>query len=94
MCRTFVRERLFDYGDDETLLKTTEDVMASCPREIFLAMGRDFISYDLAAASDSITAPTLFIGSSRPFVDLNWVRARRPEWFLGRTIGSGHFHNY
>jgi pimeloyl-ACP methyl ester carboxylesterase len=92
MCRTFVRERLFDYGDDETLLKATEEVMASCPREIFLAMGRGFIAYDLAAASDSITAPTLFIGSSRPFVDLNSVRARRPEWFLGRTVGAGHFH--
>jgi len=91
MCRTFVRERLFDYGDDEDLLKTTEEIMASCPREIFLAMGRGFIAYDLAATSDSITAPTLFIGSSRPFVDLNTVRARRPEWFLGRTVGAGHF---
>lgn len=91
--RTFVRERLFDVGDDPTLLGPVTDVMASCPREIFLAMGEGVLAFDQREAAMSITAPTLFIASSRPFVDLGPIHQARPDWYLGRTVGAGHFHH-
>jgi pimeloyl-ACP methyl ester carboxylesterase len=90
--RAFVAERLFDEGDDPALVGPTQDVMAACPREIFLAMGRAVLAFDQAAAADKITAPTLFIASSRPWIDLSTIRRRRPDWYLGRTVGAGHFH--
>ena len=36
--------------------------------------------------------PTLFLASARPWLDLNRVHELRPDWFLGRTVGAGHFH--
>lgn len=89
--RAFVKERLFDVGDDPALIGPIQDVMASCPREIFLAMGRSVLAFDQAAAADRITAPTLFIASSRPWIELSSIRRRRPDWYLGRAVGTGHF---
>jgi hypothetical protein len=34
----------------------------------------------------------MFIGSSRPFVELERIHQVRPDWYLGRTVGAGHFH--
>ena len=90
--RTFVRERLFDAGDDESLIESVEAVMAACPREVFLAMGEGVLAWDQKAAALQITVPTLFIASSRPFIDLGTLHAACPSWYLGRTIGAGHFH--
>lgn len=89
--RAFVKERLFDAGDDPALIEPIQDVMASCPRAIFLAMGRSVLAFDQAAASDAITAPTLFVASSRPWIDLSSIRRRRPDWYVGRAVGTGHF---
>ena len=91
--RTFCRERLFDQGDDPDLVASVTDDMASCPREVFLAMGEGVLRFDQAAAATAVTAPTLFIASSRPFVKVQRIHDARPDWYLGRTVGAGHFHH-
>ena len=91
--RTFIQERLFDDGDDPSLVESVSDVMAACPREIFLALGEGVLNFDQKAASLEIQAPTLFVASSRPFVNLGVVHQLRPDWYLGRTVGAGHFHH-
>ena len=48
---------------------------------------------DQAAAATAVTAPTLFIASSRPFVEVQRIHDARPDWYLGRTVGAGHFHH-
>lgn len=91
--RAFVRERLFDQGDAPALVESVADDMASCPRAVFLAMGEGVLQFDQKEAALAVTAPTLFIGSSRPFVELEVVHRWRPDWYLGRTVGAGHFHH-
>jgi pimeloyl-ACP methyl ester carboxylesterase len=90
--RTFVRERLFDAGDDRAVMAWATETKMKVPREIFLAMGESVLSYDMREAALRVEAPTLFIASSRPWVDLNVLHRDRPDWYLGRTVGAGHSH--
>jgi pimeloyl-ACP methyl ester carboxylesterase len=91
--RAFVSQRLFDDGDDPALSARVLDLMAGCPMPVFVGMGRSLLDFDVPAAVAAVTVPTLFIASSRPWVDLGDVHRARPDWYLGRTVGAGHFHN-
>jgi|SRR6185437_13528545 len=91
--RGFVAERLVDGGDDPVAAARVTDVMTSCPVPVFVAMGRGLLDFDVPAAVAAVTVPTLYVASSRPWVDLADVHRARPDWYLGRTVAAGHFHN-
>jgi pimeloyl-ACP methyl ester carboxylesterase len=90
--RSFVSQRLLDPGDDPVLSGRVLDLMAGCPMGVFVAMGRSLLDFDVAAAA-AVEVPTLYIASSRPWVDMTDIHRARPDWYLGRTVGAGHFHN-
>ena len=91
--RAFVRERLFDEGEEGPAANRIIDVMAACPPSVFVAMGRGLLGFDIDAATAAVTVPALYVASSRPWFDLAELHRARPDWHLGRTVGAGHFHN-
>lgn len=91
--RAFVRDRLLDQGDDGPDADRIVDTMAGCPLPVFVGMGRGLLSFDIDAATAAVTVPTLYVAASRPWFELADLHASRPDWYLGRTVGAGHFHN-
>ena len=90
--REFIGMRMFDPGDDDARAAAITDELASVPREVFIAGGSSVLDVDVKEAALAVQVPTLFIASARPWLDLNRVHELRPDWFLGRTVGAGHFH--
>ena len=62
------------------------------PPEVFIAGSESVLDVDVKGAALAVEVPTLFLASARPWLDLNRVHELRPDWFLGRTVGGGHFH--
>jgi hypothetical protein len=40
-----------------------------------------------------VAVPALFIASSLPWLNPQRVHEVCPTWFVGRTVGAGHFHH-
>lgn len=91
--RAFVHERLFDDGEEGPEAERVIDLMAGCPPAVFVGMGNGLLGFDIDAATAAVTVPTLYVSSSRPWGDLGDLHRARPDWYLGRTVGAGHFHN-
>lgn len=90
--REFIGQRMFDPGDDPQRSAAITDQLAAVPREVFVAGGSSVLDVDVRRAALAVQVPTLFLASARPWLDLNRVHELRPDWFLGRTVGAGHFH--
>ena len=90
--REFITMRMFDPGDDPDRAAAITDDLARVPREVFVAGGSSVLDVDVKEAALAVQVPTLFLASARPWLDLNRVHELRPDWFLGRTVGAGHFH--
>lgn len=90
--REFITGRMFDPGDDPERAAAITDELAAVPRDVFIAGASSVLDVDVAAAALAVHVPTLFVASARPWLDLNRVHELRPDWFLGRTVGAGHFH--
>jgi pimeloyl-ACP methyl ester carboxylesterase len=90
--REFIGMRMFDPGDDPVQAASLTDELASVPREVFIAGGSSVLDVDVAATAQAVAVPTLFLASDRPWLDLGRVHSLRPDWFVGRTVGAGHFH--
>jgi pimeloyl-ACP methyl ester carboxylesterase len=90
--REFIAFRMFDPGDDAERAAAITDELASVPREVFIAGGSSVLDIDVKETVLAVRAPTLFLASDRPWLDMNRVHELRPDWFLGRTVGAGHFH--
>jgi hypothetical protein len=83
---------MFDPGDDPEQAAAITDELASVPREVFIAGGSSVLDIDVKETALAVRVPTLFLASDRPWLDMNRVHELRPDWFLGRTVGAGHFH--
>jgi len=90
--REFITTRMFDPGDDPERAAVITDELAAVPRDVFIAGASSVLDVDVAAAALAVHVPALFVASARPWLDLNRVHELRPDWFLGRTVGAGHFH--
>lgn len=67
--------------------------IARVPPRVGIAIWEDgTFRFDDAAAVSSCRAPFLYIDAGTPNVDLDLLRRLSPNLTLGRTVGSGHFH--
>lgn len=82
-----------DPGDDPAVVEHNIEMLRSFGFDSFVKMGRAILEYgDARPAARMITSPALYIGSSRPYADPASLRAERPDWYYGQTVGSGHWH--
>ena len=91
--RQYARAQMIDPSDDAKEAGRLIERSARVPKDVYVAGVKSIVGVDVRAMALSVTVPTLFIGSSLPWIDLGRVHALRPDWFLGRTVGAGHFHH-
>ena len=65
--------------------------MLAAPEERAIALLSQFPILDAEAALGRVQCPLLYIGGSRPRFDESGVLALRPEAWIARVAGSGHF---
>jgi pimeloyl-ACP methyl ester carboxylesterase len=91
--RGYARAQMIDPSDDPEVAGGLVERSAAVPKEVYIPGVKSVVGADVCATALAVTVPTLFIGSSLPWIDLGRVHELRPDWFLGRTVGAGHFHH-
>ncbi len=91
--RGYARAQMIDPSDDSEVAGRLVERSAGVPKEVYIPGVKSVVGVDVRASALAVTVPTLFIGSSLPWIDLGRVHELRPDWFLGRTVGAGHFHH-
>lgn len=85
--------RVHDPGDDPAVAAHNVRMLQRFGYERFIATGRSILAYgDCRPSALKIKSPTLWVSATRPFADPAVVHQTRPDWYLGRTVGAGHWH--
>lgn len=91
--RSYARARMIDPSDDPGLADALVERSAAVPQDAYLLGVRSIVGVDVSSLAVQVSVPTLFIASSLPWMAPARVHELCPRWFLGRTIGAGHFHH-
>lgn len=84
--------RTVDPGDDVAISRNNIQRIADFGFDKYLPMGRSIVEWGgVGERVHDIVVPTMYIGSSRPFADLDEIRRLRPDWYVGQTVGAGHW---
>lgn len=89
----YARWRMIDPSDDPAVADRLVARAARVPKTAYVPGIRSIQGVDVAALAGAVTVPTLFIASSLPWLRPDRVHELAPKWFLGRTVGAGHFHH-
>jgi pimeloyl-ACP methyl ester carboxylesterase len=90
--RSWVGEGLFEPFDDPATVREIMDTMARQPWEVWRELAESWVSFDLGAVAARVRVPVMYVGTSRPKINLAAIAESYPEWYIGRTVGAGHFH--
>jgi pimeloyl-ACP methyl ester carboxylesterase len=91
--RAYARYRMIDPSDDTELAHALVDRSAAIPKDVYVQGARSILDVDVPSTALAVTVPALFIASSLPWIDMARVHELLPRWYLGRTVGAGHFHH-
>jgi pimeloyl-ACP methyl ester carboxylesterase len=89
----YARYRMIDPGDDPAIAERLIQRSMRVVKDVYVAGARSIINVDVLQTALAVDVPTLFIASSLPWIDPGRVHQLRPTWFIGRTVGAGHFHH-
>jgi pimeloyl-ACP methyl ester carboxylesterase len=89
----FARVRMVDPCDDPAIVDPLMTRAAAVRKDIYVAGARSIVGHDVATMARQVEVPALFIASSLPWLAPQRVHEVCPSWFLGRTVGAGHFHH-
>lgn len=91
--REYFAGLLFSPADDHQRRSWILDEIGRVPRHVALSTWENgFFGFDTAAAVAACRSPFLYIDAGTPNVDLSRLTGLCPTVLLGRTVGSGHFH--
>jgi pimeloyl-ACP methyl ester carboxylesterase len=83
----------FRPSDDQGRRRWILEEIGHVPPQVGISIWDDgTFDFDDAAAVSACTAPFLYIDAGTPNVDLDRLHLLSPNLTLGRTVGSGHFH--
>jgi pimeloyl-ACP methyl ester carboxylesterase len=91
--RAYARGRMIDPSDDPVIAERLVERAARVPKEVYVPGVRSIVGVDVAALAKAVAVPTLFIASSLPWLPPDRVHQLCPTWYVGRTVGAGHFHH-
>ncbi|MDX6274889.1 MAG: hypothetical protein QOJ92_2099 [Frankiales bacterium] len=60
--------------------------------EVFADVVASDLGWDGRSVASRVKVPTLAVGADTPYLDLEEIRELIPHAVVGRTAGSGHFH--
>jgi pimeloyl-ACP methyl ester carboxylesterase len=89
----YARYRMIEPSDDPVIVEQLMERSMSVPKDVYVAGVRSIIDGDVLQTALAVDVPTLFIASSLPWIDPGRIHELRPTWFIGRTVGAGHFHH-
>ena len=85
--------QFFDPSDDRERRQWVLAQIGGVPPHVGISLWEDgTFEFDDAAAVSACRAPLLYIDAGTPNVDLARLQQLSPNLVLGRTVGSGHFH--
>lgn len=85
-------EAMFLPSDDRDRQARTLNGMLATPQHVLASSFKEGWECDLANAASTCKAPILFVQASGDRPELERFKLLCPQLILGRTIGSGHFH--
>ncbi len=91
--RTYARYRMIDPSDDPAIADALVERAAAVPKQAYVPGVRSIVGVDVARLAAAVAVPALFIASSLPWIRPDRVHELLPSWYLGRTVGAGHFHH-
>jgi len=91
--RQYARGRMIDPSDDRATADRLVERAAGVAKAAYVAGVRSIVATDVAGLASAVEVPTLFVASSLPWLRPDRVHELRPDWYLGRTVGAGHFHH-
>jgi pimeloyl-ACP methyl ester carboxylesterase len=77
--------------DDKERRAALHAAMLETPQHVLVSTWEGFLAYDPVPAAERCKVPLLYINSVMPFDEAR-LRALCPQIQIGRTVGSGHFH--
>jgi pimeloyl-ACP methyl ester carboxylesterase len=83
---------MFEPDDDFPNRHELIDGLSRASPLVFADIIESDLVWDGRAAAASCIAPTLIVVADRPSMDVAEFAALVPTAFVGRTVGSGHFH--
>lgn len=83
---------MFEPDDDFTTRRELLDDLTRASPLVFADIIESDLVWDGRAAAASCTTPTLIVVADRPSMNVAEFAALVPTAFVGRTVGSGHFH--
>lgn len=89
----YARMRMIDPADDRAVADALVARAAAVPKEVYVAGARSIVGRDVASMAVEVDVPALYIASSLPWLSPQRVHEVCPSWFIGRTVGAGHFHH-
>ncbi len=91
--RAYARYRMIDPSDDQKVADELIERAAQVPKDVYVPAASSIAGVDIARIAAAVEVPALFIASSLPWIRPERVHELQPGWFLGRTVGAGHFHH-
>ncbi len=84
---------MIDPSDDPRIADRLIERAAHVQKDAYVAGVRSIVGANVAELACAVDVPSLFIASSLPWLRPDRVHELLPGWFLGRTVGAGHFHH-
>jgi pimeloyl-ACP methyl ester carboxylesterase len=84
---------MFEPHDDFANRRELFDSFSRASPRVFADIIESDLVWDGRAAAASCRVPTLVVVADRPSMDVAEFAALVPTAFVGRTVGSGHFHH-
>src|SRR5262249_16482010 len=82
---------IFAPTDDPSRRAALHAALLETPQRVLASTWEHFLAYDPAPAAARCKVPLLYVGGSMPFGEAR-LRDLCPHVMIGRTVGSGHFH--
>jgi pimeloyl-ACP methyl ester carboxylesterase len=90
--RAYARYRMIDPSDDPELAAALIERASTVAKDAYVLGVRSIVGVDVAQMAAAVQVPALFIASSMPWLSPERIHELLPGWYLGRTVGAGHFH--
>jgi pimeloyl-ACP methyl ester carboxylesterase len=91
--RQYARYRMIDPSDDAATAAELVERSAAIPKDVYIQGAGSILDVDVSSTARAVDVPSLFIASALPWIDMARVHELLPHWYLGRTVGAGHFHH-
>lgn len=90
--RQFEDGQFFRPASDPALKQRVLDAAVKTPQHVVASAFSNITAFDAEAALRALTVPVLNVDADPVIGDHARLLAARPDVVIGRTVGSGHFH--